>query len=103
MARMAHGPAWLDAMVGTIRCASCGAMYARADLRIAGEREGYVFVHCACGACRKEGIAVVLTELATAPKTRSPFTKDDVLAAHDILREHTGGIDALFSAEGRRL
>ncbi len=82
---MAHGPAWLDAMVGTIRCASCGAMYARADLRIAGEREGYVFVHCACGACRKEGIAVVLTELATA------------------LREHTGGIDALFSAEGRRL
>lgn len=100
---MSHGPGWLDAMVGTIRCASCGAMYARADLRIAGEREGYVFVHCACGACRKEGIAVVLTELATAPRRRPQLTEDDVLAAHDILREHTGAIDALFSAEGRPL
>ncbi len=98
---MAHGPAWLDAMVGTIRCASCGAMYARADLRIAGEREGYVFVHCDCGACRKGGIAVVLTELAVAPRKRAPLTADDVLAAHEILRDHAAGVDALFSAERR--
>ncbi len=93
---MRPGVGWLDAMVGLVRCASCGEPYARQDLRVAAERQGYVFVRCECRACRKEGIAVVLTELAGAQRSRPVLSADDVLAAHDILREFSGSADALF-------
>lgn len=93
---MRQGAGWLDAMVGLLRCASCGEPYGRQDLRVAGERQGYVFVRCECRACRKEGIAVVLTELAGGRRSRPALTEDDVLAAHDLLREFSGRVDALF-------
>lgn len=100
---MERGLAWLDAMVGTIRCASCRALYAREDLRVAGEREGYVFVRCACHTCGREGIAVVLVEVAPqARPRRQPLTADDVLAAHEILAQYEGDTEGLFAAEGQR-
>lgn len=100
---MGPGLAWLDAMVGVIRCASCRAFYAREDLRVVGEREGYVFVRCECHACRREGIAVVIVEVTASPRPgRRPITDDDVLSAHDILAQYQGNAEGLFAAEGQR-
>lgn len=100
---MERGLAWLDAMVGVIRCATCRAFYAREDLRVVGEREGYVFVRCECHSCRREGIAVVIAEAAPAQRPgRRTITADDVLTAHEMLAGYDGNAEGLFAAEGQR-
>lgn len=100
---MERGLAWLDAMVGVIRCASCRALYTREDLRVVGQREGYVFVRCECHSCRREGIAVVLVEVAPTERPgRRTITVDDVLSAHEILAGYDGNAEGLFAAEGQR-
>lgn len=97
MAGMPQGYGWLDAMVGTVRCSACGTLYARSDLRVVGERDGYVFVRCDCRSCRREGVAVVYAELAAAPRPRRrPITEDDVLSAHEILESYSGNAEGLF-------
>lgn len=104
MGRVRQGLGWLDGMIGSVRCASCGTLYTRPDLHVVGEREGYVYVRCECRSCGKEGIAVVMTQTAAAPRTRRvALTTDDVLSAHEILSDYTGNVDGLFSTEGRRL
>ncbi len=108
MGVVAQGLGWLDAMVGIIRCARCSTPYVRQDLAVVAERDGYVFVRCVCRKCGGESVAIVMLELAAvrAPATgrsRAPFTVDDVLAAHELLREHRGGVETLFSPpEDRR-
>lgn len=100
---MERGLAWLDAMVGVIRCASCRAFYAREDLRVAGQREGYVFVRCECHTCHREGIAVVIADaVATQRPGRRTITADDVLTAHEILAGYDGNAEGLFAVEGQR-
>ncbi len=90
-------------MVGVIRCASCRAFYVREDLRVVGEREGYVFVRCECHSCRREGIAVVMVEVAPTQRSgRRTITKDDVLGAHEILADYDGNAEGLFAVEGQR-
>lgn len=103
MTLMWLGLGWLDAMVGRVRCVSCGALYTRQDLGVVGEREGYVFVRCECRACGREGVAVVLVEAAAARRPHAPaITVEDVLSGHEILRGYTGNVDGLFSTAGRR-
>lgn len=95
---------WLGAMVGVIRCSACTAPYRREDLTVVGEREGYVFVRCACASCRREGVAVVLTDFAPAPRPappRRPITPDEVLSAHEILERYEGDAVGLFLAGAR--
>lgn len=93
---------WLDAIVGSLRCSACRAPYRREDLSVVGEREGYVFVRCECRICRREGVAVVLTEFASAPRPRRrPFTGDDVIEAHEILAAYNGNAEGLFATEGQ--
>lgn len=99
---MGQSYAWLDAMVGTVRCSACRTPYARPDLRVVGDRDGYVFVRCDCRSCKREGIAVVFAELAAPPKPRRrPITSDDVLSAHEILGSYTGNAEGLFLTEAR--
>jgi len=99
---MAQSLGWLDAMVGTVRCAACGTTYVRSDLRVAGERGGYLLVRCDCRTCGKEGVLVVMVEVATARvplggrPARPPIGEDDVLTAHEILRGYTGNAEGLF-------
>ena len=55
-----------------------------------------------CGSCGSQGIAVVMVQAAvdvppSAPR-RPALTVDDVLSAHDVLRDYTGNVDGLFSA-----
>ncbi len=99
-------PIWLDGLVGNVRCAACGRLYARGDLRPVGQRDEHWFIRCTCGACGSQGIAVVMVQAAVeAPPPRperSVLTVDDVLSAHDLLRDYTGNVDGLFSAGSPR-
>ncbi len=99
---MSDGMEWLDAMVGVVRAAACGAAYRRADLRVIGQRDEHRSLRCVCAACGSEAVAVVSVHARHAPRSsvfsagRPPITIDDVLIAHEILRDHTGNDDALF-------
>ena len=104
---MANGLSSLDALAGTLRCAACGAAHLRQDLGVVGERDGYVLVRCVCRRCGAESVAVVMVAGLRAPPPGGSrgraLTEDDVLAAHEILREHHGSVEALFAREDRRL
>lgn len=102
---MSETPSWLDGLVGNVRCAACGRLYARGDLRPVGQRDQHWFVRCTCGACGSQGIAVVMVQAAVEPPpapTRLVITVDDVLSAHELLRDYTGNVDGLFSAGSSR-
>ncbi len=98
---MTGTPSWLDGLVGSVRCVSCGRLYRREDMRIVGERDDHWFVRCTCGSCSSQGIAVVIVQTLSAPAVASrpeAITVDDVLSAHDALRDYTGSVDGLFGA-----
>jgi hypothetical protein len=97
---MSVDPVWLDGLVGTLRCAACGRLYARRDLRTIGDRDEHWFIRCTCGSCASQGIAVVTVEaLARPAQSRLPsISVDDVLSAHELLREYRGNVDGLFGA-----
>ncbi len=95
-------PVWLDGLVGNVRCAACGRLYARGDLRPVGQRDEHWFVRCTCGSCGSQGIAVVMVQAVvdaapSAPR-RPALTVDDVLSAHEVLRDYSGNADGLFGA-----
>ncbi len=99
-------PVWLDGLVGNVRCAACGRLYQRGDLRPVGQRDEHWFVRCTCGSCGSQGIAVVMVQAAvdappSAPR-RPALTVDDVLSAHEVLRDYTGNVDGLFGAGSSR-
>jgi hypothetical protein len=100
---MADVPSWLEGLVGNVRCAACGRLYTRGDLRPVGQRDQHWFVRCTCGACGSQGIAVVMVQAVSVPSRRAtaerpPITGDDVLSAHDLLRDYRGNVDGLFGA-----
>ncbi|HET8569974.1 MAG TPA: hypothetical protein VFM93_13420 [Candidatus Limnocylindria bacterium] len=97
------GTNWLEGIFGTVRCANCGATYDREDVSVVGNREEYWFVRCSCHACGTQGIGVVIVkELAATSATAEPAAEreaisvDDVIAAHEVLRAHTGDVHSLF-------
>lgn len=102
---MAEHPAWLDAMAGRVRCLTCGGGYEREALRLVGQRDdGYWIVVCACHTCGTECMAAVLVSTvgmldpsSVRPRPLS-LTHDDVLSAHEILTDYTGGVEGLFGA-----
>lgn len=95
---------WLEGVFGAVRCANCGATYARDDVSVVGNRDEYWFIRCACHMCGTQGIGVVIVkEAAAAPAQASgsegtPFAVDDVLAAHEILRDYVGNVHGLFES-----
>ncbi|MDE3112323.1 MAG: hypothetical protein KGN00_01265 [Chloroflexota bacterium] len=103
---MSETPSWLDGLVGNVRCAACGRLYARSDLRPVGQRDQHWFVRCTCSACGSQGIAVVMVQAAVVPApaapTRPAITVDDVLSAHELLRDYSGNVDGLFGAGSSR-
>ncbi len=102
---VAERPAWLDEMAGRVRCPACGGGYGREALRVVGQRgDGHWIVRCSCRACGSESMAAVHLlgvgtpiPLSTGPCPVS-LTVDDVLRAHEILKDYRGNIDGLFGA-----
>ena len=95
-----QGLGWLEGIFGTVRCANCGAVYGREDVSVVGNRDEYWFVRCTCISCGTQGIGVVIVKevLATGelvPAGR-PLQVDDVLSAHEVLRDYAGDVQGLF-------
>ncbi|MBI3521650.1 MAG: hypothetical protein HY071_00960 [Chloroflexi bacterium] len=95
-----NGAGWLDGIFGTVQCANCGTAYAREDVAVVGNRENYWFVRCSCHSCGTQGIGVVIVREATAPPGDEPaeaaLDVDDVLTAHEMLRDYAGDMHGLF-------
>ena len=95
---------WLDGVFGTVRCANCGAVYGRDSIAVVGNRDEYWFVRCTCEACGTQGLGVVIVkhvgETAAPPQpiltTEASLRVDDVLEAHELLRDYSGDVHGLF-------
>ena len=97
---------WLDGVFGTVRCANCGATYGRDSIAVVGNREDYWFVRCSCEACGTQGLGVVIVKgVAEGPPAEAGTTfpgddlrmrVDDVLEAHELLRDYVGDVHGLF-------
>ncbi len=96
---------WLSGVFGTVRCAGCGAVYGRGAIAIVGNRDEYWFVRCSCDSCGAQGLGVVIVkELAavaaktsgTADVRAAALRVDDVLEAHELLRDYDGDVHGLF-------
>jgi hypothetical protein len=92
---------WLDGIFGSVRCANCGAAYDRSDVNVVGNRDEYWFLRCVCHTCGTQGVGVVwVREVPARPEAPSDgeiaFTVDDVLSAHEVLRDYAGDVHGLF-------
>lgn len=97
---MSESLGWLDGIFGSVRCANCGAAYAREDVNVVGNRDEYWFLRCVCHTCGTQGVGVVIVKEMVAtpvqPEDRV-LTVDDVLAAHEFLRGYEGDVSNLFA------
>jgi hypothetical protein len=98
---------WLDGVFGTVRCANCGAVYGRDSIAVVGNRDEYWFVRCTCETCGTQGLGVVIVKRAIdAPPAElaraildddgAGILVDDVLEAHELLRDYAGDAHGLF-------
>jgi hypothetical protein len=99
---------WLDGVFGTVRCANCGAVYGRDSIAVVGNRDQYWFVRCTCETCGTQGLGVVIVKRVSeqppvtalslyAPGDGEEFIHvDDVLEAHELLRDYVGDVHGLF-------
>lgn len=98
---------WLDGVFGTVRCANCGALYGRDSIAVVGNRDEYWFVRCTCETCGTQGLGVVIVKrvaegppAATAPMAlgdrEDHLRMDDVIEAHELLRDYVGDVHGLF-------
>lgn len=98
-----HGLGWLDGIFGSVRCANCGAAYDRTDVNVVGNRDEYWFLRCVCHTCGTQGVGVVWTKEipVQAEKVEDPdevtLGVDDVLSAHELLRDYAGDVHGLFA------
>lgn len=99
---------WLDGVFGTVRCANCGAVYGRESIAVVGNRDEYWFVRCTCETCGTQGLGVVIVKRVTdgpsataqaqlaAEADDDSLRVDDVLEAHELLRDYIGDVHGLF-------
>lgn len=99
---------WLDGVFGTVRCANCGAVYGRDSIAVVGNRDEYWFVRCTCETCGTQGLGVVIVKRVTdappaaiegrlaAEPDDDRLLVDDVLEAHELLRDYIGDVHGLF-------
>ena len=98
---------WLDGVFGTVRCANCGATYGQDSIALVGNRNEYWFVRCSCESCGTQGLGVVIVkgvaegppgERAGVPVPADDLRMrvDDVLEAHELLRDYVGDAHGLF-------
>ena len=100
-----NGLGWLDGIFGSVRCANCGAAYDRTDVNVVGNRDEYWFLRCVCHTCGTQGVGVVIVrEVQVHPEDKADqitFSVDDVLSAHELLRDYVGDVHGLFAGGHR--
>lgn len=101
-----NGLGWLDGIFGSVRCANCGAAYDRTDVNVVGNRDEYWFLRCICHTCGTQGVGVVIVrEVQAQPQELKqdeiPLGVDDVLYAHEVLRDYSGDVHGLFAGGPR--
>lgn len=97
-----NGLGWLDGIFGSVRCANCGATYEKTDVNVVGNRDEYWFLRCVCHTCGTQGVGVVIVRevrvgLDEPSGEDVPLNVDDVLSAHEVLRNHAGDVHGLFA------
>lgn len=96
---------WLDGIFGSVRCANCGAAYDRGDVSVVGNRDEYWFLRCVCHTCGTQGVGVVIVREVQTGADATPgelaLGVDDVLSAHEVLREYAGDVHGLFEGGPR--
>ena len=89
---------WIGAILESIRtmeCPNCGARLQSCSVRgITAEPDALV-VRLACSVCGENSLAVVKRENAAAPGP-APISRDDVLDAHDFLKQWHGTVDQII-------
>ncbi len=101
-----NGLGWLDGIFGSVRCANCGAAYDRTDVNVVGNRDEYWFLRCVCHTCGTQGVGVVIVREVQVkpeegPSSETPLGVDDVLSAHELLRDYAGDVHGLFAGGHR--
>ena len=88
-------------------CSVCGTNHTRSDIRVLGKLDSAWIVRVTCSTCSTAFKLLVVVEEQTAAVTpvkeerprasrRLPVTSDDVLDAHEALRDFGGDVSALF-------
>ena len=88
---------WIGAILESIRemeCPNCGARLQSCSVRgITAEPDALV-VRLACAVCGENSLAVVRRDGAKATGP-APLTKDDVLDAHEFLKQWHGSVNEI--------
>ena len=88
-------------------CSVCGTNHTQSDIRVLGKLDSAWIVRVTCSTCSTAFKLLVVVEEQKAAMTavkeerprasrRPPMTSDDVLDAHETLREFQGDVSALF-------
>ncbi len=89
---------WIGTILGRIRdmeCPNCGARLASCAVRGITAEPCAIVVRLACGVCGEHSLATVERETSAA---EPPITRDDVLDAHDFLRNFDRPLSDLIRA-----
>lgn len=88
-------------------CSVCGINHTRSDIRVLGKLDDKWIVRVTCSSCatafkllvvveESAGSATTVREGTTRTRRRPPVSSDDVLDAHEQLREFQGDVSSLF-------
>ena len=105
----------LQPFANGVDCAVCGGLVPVDQIRILARRDDLAFLELTCVSCKSESLGIIVAggqdeggrrmpygEFEAADDARfrdaPPIAGDDLLIAHDLLRE--GGIDALVGRTG---
>lgn len=97
-------------------CSVCGQNHARSDIRVLGKLESAWIVRVTCSKCTTSfKLLVMVDEERTnvspvqepaarrAERRRRPVVSlDEVLDAHEFLKDYSGGVTEMLEGEGRR-
>jgi hypothetical protein len=88
---------WIGAILDTIRemqCPCCGARLATCGVRGITTEPTALVVRLACSVCGENSVAVVKRD---ERELVAPLTRDDVLDAHEFLRQWQGRVADIVS------
>ena len=88
---------WIGAILDTIRemtCPCCGARLASCGVRGITTEPTALVVRLACAVCGENCVAVVKRD---ERELASPLTRDDVLDAHEFLKQWHGSVSEIVA------
>jgi len=97
---MTGGMDWMAPIleqIHSLRCPSCRGQLDEGMVRGLATEEDRLLIQLACAGCGELTLAIVEHVTVDVPEEARPFTPDDVLEAHDILRRFEGTVEELFA------